>query len=357
MARKPKHEEHENHERWLVSYADFITLLFAFFVVMYAVSSVNEGKYRVLSDSMVAAFRSPTKSLMPIQVGNIVKSPSGSAVELPPMATNRLIEKTRRGKVGGGEGAGAGSAQGDAAQDAAQQALHQVANDLAKAFATLIDKDLVTVREGRLWLEVEIRAAVLFDSGSAEVKPDALPVVDQVVDILAGVPNSVRVEGYTDNVPISSGQYRSNWDLSAARAGSMVHRLLLRGLDPLRLSLAGYGEYRPVDDNATEVGRSRNRRVVLVVLATPDAGTERELELTLTREGPNDTGFRLPHQTPNALSIVSETQAAPVPGAPAATALPPASHTVSRWPAERRAAGAVPDFVPAPVLPHVAPPL
>ena len=346
MARKKKHEEHENHERWLVSYADFITLLFAFFVVMYSVSSLNEGKYRVLSDSMLASFRSPTKSLMPIQVGNVVKSPSGSAVELPPMATNRVIEKTRRGKVGGGEGAGAGAGAGSAQGDAAQQALHKVANDLATAFARLIDEDLVTVREGRLWLEVEIRAAVLFDSGSAQVKQDALPVVDRVVEILAGVPNSVRVEGYTDNVPISSGQYRSNWDLSAARAGSMVHRLLLRGLDPLRLSLAGYGEYRPIDDNASEAGRSRNRRVVLVVLATPDAATERELELTLTREGPDDIGFRLPHDMPNALSIVSE---APAP--------PPASQSVARWPAERRAAGAVPDFVPAPVLPQVVPPL
>ena len=108
MARKKKHEEHENHERWLVSYADFITLLFAFFVVMYSVSSVNEGKYRVLSDSMIAAFRSPTKSLMPIQIGNIVKSPSGMAVELPPMAQNRVIEASRKkaqSGAGGGDGA------------------------------------------------------------------------------------------------------------------------------------------------------------------------------------------------------------------------------------------------------------
>lgn len=354
MARKKKHEEHENHERWLVSYADFITLLFAFFVVMYAVSSVNEGKYRVLSDSMVAAFRSPTKSLMPIQVGNIVKSPSGSAVELPPMATNRLIDKTRRGKVGGGEGAGAGSADGDAAQ----AVLHQVANDLAKAFEALIAQDLVTVREGQLWLEVEIRAAVLFDSGSAQVKPEALPVVDQVVDILAGIPNSVRVEGYTDNVPISTGQYRSNWDLSAARAGSMVHRLLQRGLDPLRLSLAGYGEYRPIADNASDDGRSRNRRVVLVVLATPDASAQRELELSLIRQGPDDVGFRVPDGTPDAMSIVTQAMA------PTATAksgpgqtVPAAKIGTSRWPADRRAAGQVPDFVPSPQPPQLVPPL
>lgn len=357
MARKPKHEEHENHERWLVSYADFITLLFAFFVVMYAVSSVNEGKYRVLSDSMVAAFRSPTKSLMPIQIGNIAKVPASSAVELPPMATNRIIEKTRRGRAGSGENSGSGTGVGTASgtSDAAQAVLHQVANDLAKAFATLIDQDLVTVREGRLWLEVEIRAAVLFDSGSAQVKPDALPVVDQVVDILAGVPNSVRVEGYTDNVPISTGQYRSNWDLSAARAGSMVHRLLQRGLDPLRLSLAGYGEYRPIDDNTNENGRSRNRRVVLVVLATPDAAAQRELELTLTREGPHDSGFRLPQATPNALSIVSGAQAASAEAGQTPPSSTPAHH-VARWPAERRAAGTVPDFVPAPMAPQVGPP-
>ncbi len=351
MARKKKHEEHENHERWLVSYADFITLLFAFFVVMYAVSSVNEGKYRVLSDSMVAAFRSPTKSLLPIQVGNIVKSPMRSAVELPPMATNRIIDKTRRGKGGGGGNVGSGSS------DAAQAALHQVANELAKAFEALIAQDLVTVREGRLWLEVEIRAAVLFDSGSAEVKPDALPVVDQVVDILAGVQNSVRVEGYTDNVPISTGQYRSNWDLSAARAGSMVHRLLQRGLDPLRLSLAGYGEYRPIDDNASEAGRSRNRRVVLVVLATPDAAAQRELELSLTRQGPDDSGFRLPDEAPDALSIVTGAQAAParIADVPTEQASSTPERSVARWPAERRAAGEVPDFVPAPMLPQVVP--
>jgi chemotaxis protein MotB len=360
MARKKKHEEHENHQRRLVSYADFITLLFAFFVVMYAVSSVNEGKYRVLSDSMVAAFRSPTKSLLPIQVGNIVKSPSGSTVELPPMATNRIIQKTRRGHTGssGNASSSTGVGTGSGNGDAAQAALHRVANDLAKAFDALIAQDLVTVREGQLWLEVEIRAAVLFDSGSAQVKPDALPVVDQVVDILAGIHNSVRVEGYTDNVPISTGQFRSNWDLSAARAGSMVHRLLQRGLDPLRLSLAGYGEYRPVADNASDDGRSRNRRVVLVVLATPDAIAQRELQLSLIRQGPDDVGFRLPDGTPDALSIVTEAMA------PTATdqsgagqTIPAAKIRTPRWPADRRAAGQVPDFVPSPLPPQLVPQL
>lgn len=344
MARKKKHEEHENHERWLVSYADFITLLFAFFVVMYAVSSVNEGKYRVLSDSMIAAFRSPTKSIMPIQIGNIVKSPSGTAVELPPMAQNRTIEPTRRTPR-----------SGDGSKGDAQELLHKVANDLARAFEPLIAEDLVSIREGQLWLELEIRSAVLFDSGHAQIKADALPVVDRVVDILARVPNSVRVEGYTDNVPISTGLFRSNWDLSAARAGSMVHRLLERDVDPLRLSLAGYGEYRPVADNASEEGRTRNRRVVLVVLATPDALAAREFELNLTRQGPDDTGLRVPPQVPSALSIVAEAE--PVQAATGVVAVDSRPPVTARWPAERRAAGEVPAFVPAPMLPQVAPAL
>ena len=355
MARKPKHEEHENHERWLVSYADFITLLFAFFVVMYSVSSVNEGKYRVLSDSMVAAFRSPTKSLMPIQVGNIVKSPSGMAVELPPMAQNRLVEASRKrkqGGAGGADGEGTGMGAGAAAGNSAE-ALHQMATDLVEALKPLIAEDLVSVREGRQWLELEIRSAVLFDSGRAEVRAEALPIVDRVVDILSGVQNAVRVEGYTDNVPISTSQFQSNWDLSAARAGSMVHRLLERGIDPLRLSLAGYGEYRPVADNATDDGRMRNRRVVLVVLATPDAANAREQTLTLTRQGPDDVGLRLPEQVPSALGIVS----ASAPAADAGQGAAPSFHVSARWPAERRAQGAVPSFVPAPHLPQLVPTL
>lgn len=359
MARRKKHEEHENHERWLVSYADFITLLFAFFVVMYAVSSVNEGKYRVLSDSMLAAFRSPTKSIMPIQVGNIVKSPSGTAVELPPMAQNRTIEPTRRTPRSGGPLQAEPGQSGEA--DAAQAALHKVANDLARAFQALIAEDLVSIREGRLWLELEIRSAVLFESGSAQIRDGALPVVDQVVDILAGVPNSVRVEGYTDDVPISNGQYRSNWDLSAARAGSMVHRLLDQGIDPLRLSLAGYGEYRPIADNATADGRSRNRRVVLVVLATPDAAAERELAMTLNSPRPDPaTGLRLPEGLPSARELLAlePADAAPVTlGGVAPAPGEPAVPTTARWPADRRAAGAVPDFVPAPVFPSIVPPL
>jgi chemotaxis protein MotB len=207
------------------------------------------------------------------------------------------------------------------------------------------------VREGRLWLELEIRSAVLFDSGRAEVRRDAMPVVDRVVEILRGVPNSVRVEGYTDDRPIRNAEFRSNWDLSAARAGSMVHHLLERGIDPLRLSLAGYGEYRPVADNATEEGRLRNRRVVLVVLATPDAVAQREIENSVTPVSEPAAALPQPPAVPGALSIVSENAR---PAEPAPAPVPPRAQ--ARWPADRHAAGA-PSFVQPPPLPQIAPPL
>jgi chemotaxis protein MotB len=294
---------------------------------------------------MIAAFRSPTKSIMPIQIGNIVKSPSGTAVELPPMAQNRTIEPTRRTPRSGHGAEGT----------SAQEALHQVANDLAKAFEPLIAEDLVSLREGRLWLELEIRSAVLFDSGRAEVRRDAVPVVDRVVDILRGVPNSVRVEGYTDDRPIHSAEFRSNWDLSAARAGSMVHHLLERGIDPLRLSLAGYGEYRPVADNASEDGRVRNRRVVLVVLATPDAVAQREIENSITpvRQPPATAlPLPLPPGVPSALSIVSDSAR---PAEPAVMPIEP-PRGEARWPADRIVGGA-PSFIQPPPLPQIAPAL
>jgi chemotaxis protein MotB len=174
------------------------------------------------------------------------------------------------------------------------------------------------------------------------------------------VPNSVRVEGYTDDVPIKNSRFRSNWDLSAARAATLVHQLIDHGVDPLRLSLAGYGEYRPVADNATEEGRAKNRRVVLVVLATPDALIERELAPGPTgqaEQAEKDGELRLPAQAPSAQSILSASQAeqrpasqppsAPAPAAPPATA----PQSGARWPAERRAAGEVPPFVPAPPPP------
>jgi len=181
MARKPKHEEHENHERWLISYADFITLLFAFFVVMYAVSSVNEGKYRVLSDSLVAAFRSSARSIEPIQIGQISKSKKSPGLMKnmidqggePPTFKHKDISPFKQGtdsNASGGEldaGAENGNKQG-------AEMIRQMANELEKAMSNLIQKDLISVRRNDLWVEVEIKTSILYPSGSAKLQAEAL---------------------------------------------------------------------------------------------------------------------------------------------------------------------------------------
>lgn len=281
MGRKKKHEEHENHERWLVSYADFITLLFAFFVVMYAVSSVNEGKYRVLSDALVAAFRSPAKSLEPIQIGMPVRSPYVKDVSIlqtprmltptpipvnkPPFELPLRVEKHKpRPKLAARVPVPVGESK------SVPDVMRDIANQIEKAMAALIQKDLITVRRNALWVEVEIRNNVLFASGSAGLEPEAIPVLERIAQILQQFPNAIQVEGFTDNVPISTVAFPSNWELSAARAASVVHLFTKLGIRPNRMAAIGYGEHRPGADNATPEGRQKNRRVVLVVLASPD---------------------------------------------------------------------------------------
>ncbi|MBK8162461.1 MAG: flagellar motor protein MotD [Gammaproteobacteria bacterium] len=265
MARKKKHEEHENHERWLVSYADFITLLFAFFVVMYAVSSVNAGKYRVLSDSLVAAFNEPKKSFEPIQVGEIVKSATNASIEIvskPTLIKVPIVtlsnQDTDKGNL---PGAGFTSSPENARD------IQKIADEVAEAMQKLVDMGLVAISVTDLWVEVDIKDSVLFPSGSARIRQEAIEVLTRVAAILADFSNPVRVEGFTDNVPINTPVYPSNWELSSARASSVVRLFEGHGISSTRLSAVGYGEYRPVIANDTAEGRAKNRRVVLVVLA------------------------------------------------------------------------------------------
>lgn len=284
MARKQKHEEHVNHERWLVSYADFITLLFAFFVVMYSISSVNDGKFRVLSDAMVAAFRSAPKSMEPIQVGVPAKSPRDQAQEkrrspatievprdpLPAPVTDEVSKIDRpedKGVVTQTDATqGAGSA---APRDrSVAMGLGGMADEIERAMAPLIKEHLIAVRRNDLWLEVEINTSILYPSGSALLNDSARPVLDQLGEILKPFANPIRVEGFTDNVPIKSLPFPSNWELSAARAAGVVQRFAKAGVDPLRMAAVGYGQYHPIADNGTEAGRAQNRRVVIVVLET-----------------------------------------------------------------------------------------
>lgn len=276
MARKKKHEEHENHERWLVSYADFITLLFAFFVVMYSVSAVNEGKYRVLSDSLAAAFRSPAKSLDPVQMGNPMRAPPVPHQDQNPMAPARpgnippVQMPMPMLKPPVDQRAAAAAAQARVEAERAK-VVTQIAEEMEKALAALIDQDLVNVRRNKFWMEVEIKTSLLFPSGSAQIASSATATLSKVAVILNRYPNPIHVEGFTDNKPIRTLAFPSNWELSAARAASVVRLFSSSGIKPERMVAIGYGEHQPVADNATPEGRNTNRRVVLVVLADPDA--------------------------------------------------------------------------------------
>ncbi len=277
--RKKKHEEHENLERWLVSYADFLTLLFAFFVVMYAVSSINEGKYRVLSASLVAAFRSSPRSMQPIQIGNPSRGTAvgENQVKLPDTPIKARIPGypvPLRHLHANENTFGKRPPRPLAVVDSSAQPIQLMAARIERALSELIDKKLVVIRRNPLWLEVQINTSVLFASGSADMAPAAAAIIDRVAGILAPFPNRINVQGFTDDVPIHTAVYPTNWELSAARATRVARQMIAEGVDPARVAATGYGEYHPVADNATDEGRRQNRRVALVILAAYSEGNE-----------------------------------------------------------------------------------
>jgi chemotaxis protein MotB len=281
MARKKKHEDHINHEAWAIPYGDLITLLLAFFVVMYAISSINEGKFRVLSDSLQAAFRGTPKTLEPLQVGEKTRGSGAdiamtivkqSMIEGQPREMLEAIHTDNTGETGAGPapypGAGkTGHAQPVPSDHPIAQQLAKVADELENALKTLVDADLVAVRRHEFWLEVEVKTDILFASGEANLSDKAIPALDALSATLKKYPNPVRVEGHTDDRPINTRYYPSNWELSAARAASVVHRFARSGMNPDRLSVIGFGEYRPTKPNDSVAGRVANRRVVIVILA------------------------------------------------------------------------------------------
>lgn len=236
MARKQKHAEHPNHERWLVSYADFITLLFAFFVVMFAVSQVDSKKMGRFSESFAKA------------VG----------IEVFPESGQSLIS---------------GSAEKSPVQTKDGQGDDILPPELVDIKATLTEKakrddDLkgVVFLERRNELVLRLPESVVFASGDDRLKERAVPVLREVVEQIRGKKIVLRVEGHTDNVPISTPRFRSNWELSTARATSVIAELAKQhAVPPQSLSAAGYGEFHPVADNATSEGRAQNRRVDLVI--------------------------------------------------------------------------------------------
>lgn len=272
MARRKREEEHANHERWLVSYADFITLLFAFFVVMYAISSVNEGKYRVLSSTLSEAFQEPSRSMNPVQVGELQRTsgtlqgdaitqsimdtdiPMGPAPVENPVSTDKGFQVELFPDLG------------QKTQSEAER-LNRIADSIEEVLRPLMNEGTVSVKRTGEWVEVDMKSQLLFDSGSAKLSNQALRILGDLARILGDTSNAIQVEGYTDNVPIHTAAFPSNWELSAARAASVVHLFGRLGMNPRRMAAVGYGEFRPVVENTSEEGRSRNRRVTIIIRA------------------------------------------------------------------------------------------
>jgi chemotaxis protein MotB len=287
MAKRRHKEEHVNHEAWAIPYGDLITLLLAFFVVMYAMSSVNEGKYRVLSDSLVAAFRSAPRSLEPIQVGALSRSMQDVSTErvrtLVPLELeldlDLILSEYDRGDREPAPREGESPAHdlpfkfmrsaglSPDEMEEARAMIETITQELARELAVLMEEDLVRLRHNPFWIEIEINTSVLFDSASAELAPNSVPVLRKISAILKDSPTRIYVEGHTDSRPIHTVAFPSNWELSGARAASVVRLFAEGGVAPEQMAAVGLGEFRPVADNATPKGQQQNRRVVIVVMS------------------------------------------------------------------------------------------
>ena len=272
-------EEHSGHGAWAISYGDLITLLLAFFVVMYAVSSVNAGKYRVLSDSLNAAFRGTPTRMDPLQAGEKQRG-SGADIKVSIVQQGMLSGQPRDMlqviplHPPPKDASSPISAAEEAALKASPAPLEKVQGLVEQALGSLINQNLVTVRRTNRAVEVEIRADILFSSGSATLAPQAGDAIRQLALALRGYTNPLRVEGHTDNVPINTAAFPSNWELSAARAASVVHVIAGEGVNPALLAVLGFADNRPLKPNDTVEGRNANRRVLIVILGADAASTD-----------------------------------------------------------------------------------
>ncbi|MCB5183790.1 flagellar motor protein MotD [Methylobacillus gramineus] len=253
MGRRRKFEEEpENHDRWLVSYADFITLLFAFFVVMYGISSVNEGKYKELTSSLGSAFSgiakegemNPASSDSDYPADQISVSPS--LIHSLPLARLQK-EKARR----------------------EQEAISAMLSDLSKSLSALSQNGKINITKNDRGVRIDIYDSLLFNPGSSEIKTDAIAPINDIAQVLMPTSYGIQVEGHTDNIPIQNSQFPSNWELSAMRATSVVRQMIKEGIAENRLSAVGYSDTQAIAENDTEQGRAKNRRVSIMVLYKP----------------------------------------------------------------------------------------
>lgn len=270
--RKRKHfQDRVNHDRWLISYADFITLLFAFFVVMYSVSTINENKYRAMSASVIGAFgntppdNNPSSNLSKPAPSAEVKKPD----DVKPTSKEDAVKKEQM-----------------LAQEKGK--MKELAHGIFNALAPLIREGKVQVTQTDRGISIDISDSVLFDSGDAQLKPKSSQALIAIASVLTGDTHDIQVEGFTDNQPIKNGIYPSNWELSSVRAGAVVRLFIEHGVAEDRLTAIGQGPKMPVGDNATLEGRAKNRRVNITILAMlPEKKEEVSIEGESASEGAN----------------------------------------------------------------------
>lgn len=245
MALRRKRADRDNHERWLVSYADFITLLFAFFVVMYAISSVNEGKYRVLGVALGSAFG--PSAAKPGENGAIrLNEQELYFKSIIDRRNARLAEQQRK----------------------LNERMQLLVKNLNQVMTGLVKNGQVSISQTSRGVMLDINASALFALGDATLSPLAQKTLSDVAKVLSDGEQPIEVEGYTDNLPISTSVYPSNWELSSARASSVVRLFIENGVASSRLTVVGAADNSPVLSNDTAEGRARNRRVTVTVLAS-----------------------------------------------------------------------------------------
>ena len=251
MARKRRVEEPENHDRWLVSYADFITLLFAFFVVMYAISSVNEGKYKVLSNSLTNAFKNVTA----VEGGQPIAVLQG-APPIPPRPIAKADKLPEQQKA-------------EEQKTEQRKKMKNVAGDIMTALQPLVAQGKVRLLETSRGVTIEINDSILFPAGQAKLQPASISAMLAIARVLGESDFPITIEGHTDNVPIKSLQFPSNWELSVARATNLVKYLIGKGIGADRLKAAGYADTKPKLPNVDGQGnpipgnQALNRRIVV----------------------------------------------------------------------------------------------
>lgn len=280
MAIKREPEKHANHERWLVSYGDFLTLLFAVFVAMYAMGQTDKKKADELTQSLRESFgystRASTGQRGVLQSQDIKPIP---AIK-PEMAVIPITEKMppagpRQGNIGGGAGP---------KQMAGEKEFREMASSIEAYLIKQGFQNKVALSITQRGLVISLKEAGFFDSGSAKLKQDSIPTLRGIAEGLQQYANRFRVEGHTDSVPIRSTEFRSNWELSTARATNVIHFLVdSTSFSPETLSAVGYGEYQPLVSNDTPEQRAKNRRVDIVVLAAEAAGGEARPNTTSQR--------------------------------------------------------------------------